>query len=91
MLWHVVLCVGGAGGYRIPLPPLYLEGGLFPAVCAPRDAFVCAVLFTAVAGSAHGLQVFDVVVWFTVAWGDDVVYCPVTALELFAARHADWI
>jgi hypothetical protein len=30
------------------------------------------------------------VVWFTVAWRDDVVNCPVRALEVFAACDADW-
>jgi hypothetical protein len=77
-------CLGGAGGYRIPLPPLYLEGGLFPAVTAPWDALVCAVLLASVTCSAHGLEVLEVMVWFTVTWGDDVIYCPVTTLELFA-------
>jgi hypothetical protein len=67
-----------------PLPPLYLGGGLFPAVAAPRYALVCPVLLTSVACSAHGLQVLEVMVWFTVTWGDDVIYCPVTTLELFA-------
>jgi hypothetical protein len=36
------------------------------------------------------LQVLDVVVWFSIAWGDDVVDCPVSAFEVFAAHSADW-
>ena len=79
---------------RVPFlypPPFCLGGGLFPAFAAPGDALVCAVLFAAVALAAHTLEVFDVVVWFAIPWGDDVVDGPVRALEVVAAYCADWL
>ena len=46
-------------------------------------------MLLAIASVAHGLKVAYVVVWFTVARGNDVVYCPVSAVEMFSARSAD--
>jgi hypothetical protein len=62
-----------------------LVGGLEPAIVEPSDSAQGLVLLLAIASVAHGLKVAYVVVWFTVARGNDVVYCPVSAVKMFSA------
>lgn len=63
---------------------LVSRGGLEPAFVEPGDSAQGFVLLLAIASVAHGLQVGDVVVRFTVAGWHDVVYCPVSTVEVFA-------
>jgi hypothetical protein len=61
------------------------RGGLEPAIVEPGDSAQGLVLLLAIASVAHGLKIADVMVRFAVARGNDVVYCPVSAVEMFSA------